>query len=670
MNMIKTIARKSRLSLLQVKEVFKMYPQIEYELKTTDSFGDIHKDISLLEGEAPEDIFTRELDEALKLGKVDIAIHSAKDLPYPLHEGQEVIALLPAFDTTDSLVSRNQLKLAELPHGSRIGTSSPLRKKELTALRPDLKICGVRGCIEERIKLVEEGELDAVIVATCALKRLGMTEYISEILPFKTHPLQGFLAITAQRGREDLKSLFFEHDILHKQGEVTIVGFGPGNPDLLTVAGVKALKEADIIYYDDLIDKQYLNQFSSEKVYVGKRNGKHSFNQLTLQELLLEAARAGKTVVRLKGGDPSIFAHLGEEVEYLESNLIRVNVIPGITTASALSACSKISLTHRFLSSSVAFVSGHNIDIPTPDADTLVYYMGAGNLKKIAQKLITKGLSSKTPVLLMYNVSMPDQQSYYTTLEELTNSDKVYPTPLVALIGAVIEQHFHKIQSQPHYVLLTGLSDNKEYEKYGTVIHTPLIEIKPISDSKVIRESIRNIESYNYLLFTSRYAVRYWIEALIDQGKDVRSLHSCKIVAIGHVTSSELKSNGIHADYVASEENSFGVVQLFSSLPKGRILLPRSDKALDIIPSILRESGYTIDTIEAYSNTFPEEVNKVDLRQIETIVFTSPSCVDGFLRLYGTFPENKRFITRGKITRTYLDKKIKDLSENLHCDIR
>ncbi|MBR4265417.1 MAG: glutamyl-tRNA reductase [Bacteroidales bacterium] len=211
---IRVTARESKLSQIQVQELFKRFPNIEYRLVTRKSFGDKHLKISLLNSEAPDDMFTRELDYAVISGKADIAVHSAKDLPEKLNPELEVIALYEAFDKTDSLVSRNHLKLMDLPKGSSVGTSSPLRKAELLKLRPDLEVKGIRGCIEERVAMVKNGEIDALIVATCALKRLGLENEIAEILPFETHPMQGRIAVTAKKGREDLKKLFSEGSII------------------------------------------------------------------------------------------------------------------------------------------------------------------------------------------------------------------------------------------------------------------------------------------------------------------------------------------------------------------------------------------------------------------------------------------------------------------------
>ncbi|MBQ7419351.1 MAG: glutamyl-tRNA reductase [Prevotella sp.] len=211
---LRVVARSSQLSRIQVEEVMNRLPDVKYSINMIESFGDRHLGISLLNGEAPDDMFTRELDTALLTDDGDVAIHSAKDLPEQMHPELEIIALYEAFDKTDALVSRDHIRLFDLPAGSSVGTSSPLRRKELLALRPDLRVVGIRGCIEDRVRQVRSGMVDAAIVATCALKRLGMTEEITEILPFRTHPMQGRLAVTARKGRDDLKAIFKKGSIV------------------------------------------------------------------------------------------------------------------------------------------------------------------------------------------------------------------------------------------------------------------------------------------------------------------------------------------------------------------------------------------------------------------------------------------------------------------------
>lgn len=655
MGKLRVIARNSRLSKIQVVEVFELYNKIDYELIFTESWGDRHKDVSLLNEEAPADVFTRELDDALINGGADIAIHSAKDLPYPLPTNIEVIALLPPFDQTDSLVSNGKLTLEQLPTGATVGTSSPLRKKELLAFRPDLNVKGIRGTIEERIEQLND-EYDAVIVATCALKRLGMENQIAQILPFATHPLQGYIAITAKKDRFDLKTLFSSKDVLHKQGKVCIVGFGPGNPDLLTIAGERELQCADAIFYDDLTNEPFINQYKGEKIYVGKRSGKHSHEQNDINGMLLASARKGNYTVRLKGGDPSLFAHTNEEVDFLQRNLIEVSIIPGITAASAMAASARIGLTHRGLSSSVAYVSGHNKNILTPNADTLVYYMGMSNLKSIAERLIDEGWPESTPMLLMSNASLINEQSFKSTLGEMAHTpQREYPTPLIALIGEVARFY----QEKRGKVLVTG-TNAKPYLHLGTVIHTPLIEINSYKNDDALKNGIRNLHKYNYLLFTSRYAVHYFFNALISLGDDSRILNHLKIVAIGATTSNELKEIGISSDYEATDDTSEGVVELFRKLKQqtgqtGSVLLPRSNIALPIIPEGLKSLGFNVDCVTAYENNIKENQQRVDLDTIDTIVFCSPSCIDGFIKVYGHLPENKNIVCRGSTTLNHLN---------------
>ena len=702
---IRVIARGSRLSRLQVEEVFKNFPELAYEIKYLESYGDKNQQISLLNGEAPADIFTRELDDAIRQGDADIAIHSAKDLPYPLPEDIEVIALFPAFDTTDSLVSRDHKKLAELPAGSIIGTSSPLRKKGLNDLRPDLTIKGIRGCIEERVQQVKDGKYDAAIVATCALKRLGMEDEIAEVLPFPTHPLQGFLAVTAKKGSQDLKQAFVSKSILDKQGSVSLVGFGPGDPDLLTIKAAKAIDAADIIFYDDLIDDSYLADKKAEKIYVGKRAGYHHKEQAEINRLLLEAAREGKNVVRLKGGDPMIFAHGSEEIEYLESNLIKVNVIPGITTASALAASQKISLTHRDFSSSVALVSGHTPQPVTPDAETLVYYMGAKQLQTIATQLIDKeGWAFNTPVLLTYNVSRPDEQTFETTLWNLRNGEmQNLPTPLIALIGNVAGLKHHQA-SDIKPTLYTGTLPAIEKRK-ADYTYTPLIEISyhPSYFTKILEDNY--CEHYDgksfteycewdesqalYYIFTSQYGVQatldYYDLIFKEQEEHV-------FISIGDTTTEALHKAGVKDVIQVEQDNRYGVIEWFKKekerLDAARpqyehsyelfekmdldnydheladfvyryenrlVFYPHSSLSPEDIPLALQELGFNVLSAVVYNNELPKNPRRVNLNHFKRIVFTSPSTIDNFIKLYGKLPENTEFITRGPITQEHLE---------------
>jgi len=648
---LKVISRKSPLAILQVKEVFDVYPDLEFELIELESFGDKHKEISLMEN-TPSDLFTRELDIAVLDGTADIAVHSAKDLPYPLTAGLEVIALFDAFDQTDSLVSRNNIPLKGLPEGAKVGTSSPTRRKELLAIRPDVKVISIRGTIEERIALVDSGDIDALIVASCALSRLGISARAVEKIPFETHPLQGNLAIVAKTDTPELKALFENKDIRRAYGKVTLVGFGPGNPDLLTIGGEKALILADTILHDDLVDISYLDKFNAEKVYVGKRKNVHSFEQNEINRLLLDTAKSGKRVVRLKGGDPMVFAHGGEEVEYLQRNFVEVAVIPGVSTGIAVSALTRVPLTHRGISSSVGFISGHSDEVQIPDTDTLVYYMAGSNIRVIARNAIAQGKNPETPVMLVYNVSLPDQNEFFSTLEKLVEGNTVFPTPVIVVIGDVVSLRNNAEQAVIKPTILVTGTQVENFRQVGKVIHQPLIQINKIEPNPEMDKFIDMLQQFDWVFFTSRYAVNFFFEGMQMNGKDSRDLAGIKIASVGNITSQALESRGIIPDLQPKEESSVGLLKIIEliQIPPGKVLIPRSDIGLQVLPEGLTKLGWDVSVLPVYRNTFPSTLKPLDLSKIQMIVFSSPSCVTNFVHLYGQFPKDKQYIFRGNET--------------------
>ena len=665
---IRVVSRKSKLALIQVGEVFSQLPDVKYHLVGISSFGDKHHEISLLEN-PPADIFTRELDEALLQNEADIAIHSAKDLPSPLPEGLELIALTTADDSSDSLVSKRKQTLETLKPGARVGTSSPVRRRELLALRPDLEVVSIRGTIEERIAQVDNGFIDALIVATCALNRLGLQGRIAQKLPFETHPLQGHLAIVTSSNNHHisrLKSIFAQHDSRPQYGKVILAGFGPGNPDLITVASLNALKSAEVICYDDLTNKDFLQQFDAEKIYVGKRKDVHSYEQDQINRLLLDLARQGKLVVRLKGGDPMVFAHGGEESSYLRNHFVHVEVIPGISTGLALASLTQVPLTHRGLSSSVSFISGHKNTVKLPDTDTVVVYMGGSNIKSIAANAIASGRNPETPVLMVYNVSLPGQQSFRFTLKELSENDFKLPTPVIGIIGDVVNLYIEPPKTPLNPVILVTGTQKEYFEKMGKVIHQPLIQITKMDENFLLDNALEQIASFDWIIFTSRYAVQFFFENLYRKGLDTRSLAGIHIASVGKVTSDALLEKGIIPDLQPEDESSHGLLNEFkkNDISPANVLLPRSDIGLTILPEGLKAMGWEVKVIPIYKNALPGNLQALDLQNVDQIVFSSPSCVTNFLKLYGAFPQNKAFIFRGKETEKRYLKLQKDSQTN------
>lgn len=649
-NRIKVVSRGSRLALLQVGELAALFPELSFDVGVLLSYGDKHKEISLLD-DIEEDFFTRELDRSVLDGEADVAIHSAKDLPYPLPVGLELYCLTEASDKSDSLVTRGGLRLSELPSGSRIGTSSSMRKMELLRLREDIEIVSVRGTIEERLRQVDSGRIDGLIVATCALQRLGLESRASERLPFRTHPLQGNLAVIGRSSNSELRALFARHDMRASFGRVELVGFGPGNPDLLTLAGDRSLTEADIIFHDDLLDRTFLQKYTAEKVYVGKRMGRHSHHQDEINELLYQASLSGKRTVRLKGGDPMIFGHGREEVDFLRRRFVEVSVIPGISSGIALAAYSYIPLTHRGVSSSVAFVCGHGDDLQTPSADTLVYYMGGMNVRSVATSLLQRGWSKKTPVALAYNVSLPDQQVFFSTLGELQYSFVKYPTPLLIMVGKVVDFENGRM---PWKTLATGTAQpqNRAGEQ---IIHTPLIELKKVVMDSHDRRMLLRFD-YGWIVFTSRHGVRFFFEMLDEAGVDIRRLSHVRIASVGAVTSQTLSEYHLFPDFESPTDSAEGVLEYFRTHPADdkRILLPRSNKKLSFLSDGLRSMGYQVTDITVYENRIKRDAGKVTLRDFSKILFSSPSGVEAFKEIYGEFPEGALLVAKGETTSTKL----------------
>lgn len=643
------VSRASQLARIQVQEALSCTGLTASETLWVESYGDLHQEQSLLEGVA-QDFFTRELDQALLHGNADVAVHSAKDLPYPLPEGLVVAALLPATDQRDALAGKHHMKLADLPAGSRVGTSSPQRKHQLGMLRPDLKNLSIRGTIEERLRQMDEGAYDAVVVAACALQRLGLSHRISDFLPLETHPLQGHLALVTRAEELEIIQLLQPFDCRNHWGNVTLAGFGPGNPQYMTLLTHSALQKADAVFYDDLLDATALDQYPGQKIYVGKRKSQHAFSQEAIQEQLHQTARRGLHVVRLKGGDPLIFGRGIEEYHYLKARLVETSLIPGISSAQAAAAQALVPLTARGISSSVALLTGHDLDkLVVPKADTLVFYMGAAFQQELAHKLILEGWNSQTPVAVVQNASYSHAQIRRYTLESLHGARGVLESPAIILVGWSAATH---TQSLPPRWLYTG-SKVADCNESGMVIHSPLVHIHypaPPDDAMALRQQI---DTHQLLLFTSRYAVKGFFKTLFAAGLDSRALAHLQIEAIGVTTCAALAQNGIRLSPMSSNESSEGMLLEFASrnLPPVKILFPRSPIGLPVLPEGLRAMGHEITTMHVYENQMPQNPVKHDLSTFSGVVFTSPSTVNRFAQLYGGFPAHLHYRFKGSQTR-------------------
>ena len=719
--MIRLVTRSSPLALAQVSELQSLIPEEELNIHVLESFGDKNKNLSLWEDQ-PQDFFTRELDQALREGRSDIALHSAKDLPCPLPEDLEVWALTPGKDPRDALViSRNMEKIIprrsqgqtrdgsgsdrglspvgwgsvpglspvepgtdpsiscappgnfqenltqQLPRGFRIATSSTTRKAQIMELYPHWEVVPIRGTIGERLQYLDEDRADGVIVAACALDRLGWSHRIFSYLPLETHPLQGHLAVVGLRARPDLKARFERIDVRKNWGRVWIAGAGPGDPELLTIKVQKLIETADIIFHDALGAPSVLEKARGELVHVGKRRGHHEKTQSQTNQLLYQAALQGKTVLRLKGGDPFIFGRGSEEVDFLRSRMVSVQVVPGISSALGAAAAFALPLTERNVSRSVAFCTGWPEDlIQAPGADTLVYFMGAGSLNTLAQKNMASGKSASTPVALIFNATLGDQQIWRTTLGEMTTSEfsaRPFPTPLLVIIGEVARSGRPWFETaMPEVVWYTG-TDPEKFSTDKKIFHHSLIKFSTLEDYTQLDQKLTHLGENSWAVFTSRETVRAVFHRMSTLGLDTRAWGKVKIAAVGRATAEALKSQGVMADFLPPEENAQALVEAFPSYDVNtrdshQVFFPCSQLALRTLEIGLSQKNWKVARTTAYLtlSALGPETLPVGLREI---YFTSPSTVHRFFELYSSMPPGVQPLTRGLSTKKALQEYLK-----------
>jgi len=656
---VKIASRSSPLALVQIEEIIhglKAKGRVfDHEVLKFETTGDKDKITSLTK--SSDDFFTDAIDRAILEGKADIAIHSAKDLPQNLHEDLKIFALTQGLDDKDAWVGRMHWK--DLPLHAKVGTSSVLRQKQILAMRPDVTIVNIRGTINERLQLVKESKVDGIVVAACALKRLGLDSEIKDIFPWEGMPLQGQLAVVGHRCDHELENLFSVIDVRRSFGKVILLGAGPGDPELMTIKGIKTLQMADCVFYDYLVNADLLKYApQSEHIYVGKRKGEHSLSQADLSRMLKDKAFAGKRVVRLKGGDPLIFGRGADEIQYLRSYHIDVEIIPGISSATGIPSSLGIPLTARGISSSVAFLSGHEEDedkahpkaINIPQADTLVFLMGLTKLNIIVKSLENAGWPKVTPVMIIANGTKPEEQIVkgdLATIEGLVQAQDLKP-PALIVVGKTLE--FYRPAFKKTFLHCGTHPDL--YSHLGKILHWPMINIKPVSLTKDQQENLlQSFESAEIIVFTSWYAAEHFLSKLFSIKPDIN--YGDKIFAvIGGRTQKALQEHNVQATVVSQEETAEGLLKAMTKhldLKGKHILFPRSSLPNPFLKDALIALGAHVNEITIYENTKPSK-RDLPTGSIDGVIFTSPSTVRNFLADYGTIPDTWQIMAKGPVT--------------------
>ena len=467
---------------------------------------------------------------------------------------------------------------------------------------------------------------------------------------------------------------------------VYLVGAGPGDPGLITIRGKHLLERAEVVIYDYLASKKLLKYVpeDAEFIYAGKRGGvKHTHTQEEINQMLIDRALSGRRVVRLKGGDPFIFGRGGEEIEELVKAGIPFEVVPGVTSATAAATYAGIPITHRQYTSTVAFVTGHE-DPTKPDSKiawdklatgvgTIVIYMGIKNLQSITEKVIKYGRDPQTPVAVVRWASTSEQQTVVGNLEniaEIVRKNNIKPPSLV-VIGEVVNLRdtINWYEKRPLFskrVVVTRTRDQASelvtlLENYGAeCLEFPTISLEPVPSYEILDRALVEIETYDWLLFTSINAVDYFFNRLFELGKDVRDLKGPKIAAVGRVTAEALAGRGIRADLLPEEFTGDGLAEtLVKTGVNGlRILIPRALKARETLPETLNKSGAEVTVAPVYQNVLPASTSGGQLKEellaalqeksIDMVTFTSSSTVKNFVALLGiSTPDEIRELMSG-----------------------
>ncbi len=461
---------------------------------------------------------------------------------------------------------------------------------------------------------------------------------------------------------------------------VHIVGAGPGDPGLMTVRSLELVESADVIYYDRLIPPTALDRArpEAELVYVGKRPGVVNVPQQEIIERMIESARQGLKVVRLKGGDPFLFGRGAEEAEAIREAGFDFEIVPGVTAAIAATAYSGIPVTHRQDASAVAFVTGHEdpsrpdgaVDWPALAAfpGTLVFYMGVGRLAENNQRLIAGGRSPDEPTAVIQQGTMPSQRVVVATLGTIADeaAREEIKAPALVVIGQVAgrRESLRWFEDRPLHgrtvVVTRARAQASGFARTlrslgASVVELPAIAIEPLIDSDEVSRVVETISGYDLICLSSPNGVEQLFKALHRHGLDARALAGVDIAAIGPGTGEALASHRIKADVVPERSVGEGLVRALGrfELKGRRVLVARAEQGRDVVPDALRDRGAEVDLVALYRTVrgTPDPRSVEAAADADWITFTSASTVENLtLAMPDGLPAKARIVSIGPIT--------------------
>jgi uroporphyrinogen III methyltransferase/synthase len=449
------------------------------------------------------------------------------------------------------------------------------------------------------------------------------------------------------------------------KAKVYLVGAGPGDPGLITVKGLECIAAADAVIYDYLAAPALLKHAATgaELIYVGKKGGEHTLPQDEINALIVAKARENKVVTRLKGGDPFVFGRGGEEAEVLAEAGIPFEVVPGVTSAVAAPAYAGIPLSHRKMTSTIAFVTGHE-DPAKADSSidwaalakgigTLVFFMGVKNLPNIVRELTTHGRPPQTPVALVRWGTTPSQVTVCGTLEDIVERVQRagLKAPAIIVVGEVVALRERLAWFEQRPLMGRRIVVTRSREQASTLVKAladlgadclecPTIEVAPPDDPAPLDRAIGALETFDWIVFTSVNGVGWFFQRLFAAGKDVRALGRVRTAAIGPATAERLRSFGLTSDILPEDYRAESVVAAFRShdVAGRQILLPRAQEARAILPAELAAMGAKVCEVAVYK-TVPAPadalslVERLERKAVDLITFTSSSTVKNFKAL-------------------------------------
>jgi uroporphyrinogen III methyltransferase/synthase len=465
-----------------------------------------------------------------------------------------------------------------------------------------------------------------------------------------------------------------------RDGVVYLVGAGPGDPELMTARSLALIADADAIFYDRLIPPGALDgaREGAELVYVGKQPGVPSVPQEKIGEGMIAAAKEGKSVVRLKGGDPFVFGRGGEEAEALCEGGVEFEVVPGVTAGVAATAYAGIPVTHRDDASAVAFVTGHEDPEKAESAldwdalarfpGTLVFYMGVKRLQENATALIAAGRDPQEPAAAIERGTWPGQRTVVATLGTIaaTVTREGIKAPALIVVGAVAARredlawlerrplHGRRVVVTRARAQASGLAATLR-DLGAEVVELPAIRIEPRLDAPEVREAAAAIGIYELVCLTSPNGVRLLFEAMTAADLDSRALAGATVAAIGPGTARALAERGIVADVVPERFVAEALVEALADIEveKSRVLVARAAEARDVLPDALRERGAEVDVVSLYETVREEPgAEAIEAAQgADYVTFTSSSTVTNLTEALGDrFPRDARIVSIGPVT--------------------